>query len=219
MPLGRRDGGVLLALPASAIADEDLHAAYSSSFPGEIGPYRLGDARVQNRQGRLLASKCRVLVVELAVSSDCPLLCYYEESAEEASQPFLELRGTPYWPAPTELLSLKSEWLASYTLDSEEQAADQVASATRCTPYQTADVEESAGAGGGAAAAPFGIRGPPARRRLAAAAPAGAVASPRASGAAPPWLLRRPRTRAARLRPRLRRSRPAASSSRARLRT
>ncbi len=201
VPLGRREGGVLLAVPDGAIAEEDLDGAHSTGFQGEIGPYRIGDARLRNRQGRLLASRCRVLIVELAVTEDGPRLCFFEEAASEAVRPFFELRSTPYWPAPTELLALKAEWLASYARDDEERPEEQVVPATRCTPYQTADEAVAEAGGADAAAVLPRLRGPPAAPRPSTSAPAGAVASPRALGAAPPRLLRGRLTPAARRRP------------------
>ena len=69
VPLERSETGILVALPAETIPDDQLRAAAATGFEGLLGPFCFGSCRLRAASGRAVGSALRVLVIDLRVSA------------------------------------------------------------------------------------------------------------------------------------------------------
>ena len=204
IPLARRDGGLLVALPAEFRDSSALVEAETSGFPGLLGPYLVTTAPLLGAANRPLVTTTQVLVLDLDLS-EAPVESIGPMGDEPTPDgvtfvPFSTRGGRVYWPHPASVRAMAQEWrrIHAAPLGDGEEA---LPGAERATPYHTASEAaadegeaellesgaEPLGSDGGVA--PPRARAPPTatlrqgRPLLVAAAKAGRAAAPPVSDA------------------------------------
>ena len=102
IPLQQREGGILLALPASSAATEDLEAAEESGFTGFLGPSLQVTVPLLGAASRALSTSASVLVIDLSTSSEAGVAVVPATGPDPPGMiHFGSIRGRGYWLHPS----------------------------------------------------------------------------------------------------------------------
>ena len=141
IPLARREGGILLALPAEFRDVAALSEAEVAGFPGLIGPCQVTSAPLLGAASRPLSTVAAILVVdiELSEAADESIGPLGEELLRDGVTfvPFSMRGGRTYWPHPASVRTMLQDWRRIHgpeLADGEEP----LPGAERATPYHTA---------------------------------------------------------------------------------
>ena len=142
VPIAARAGGLLVALPAAAIPEEDRVAAADGDFAGILGPSILTTCALRGAAGRALRTSADIAVVDLAIlQGEEGLLHYLEEGDIDSVSGFATLRGSSLWLATRAAAALLPAWVAALEGDGQPEGL-----AARYGEYVTASEGDAVGA-------------------------------------------------------------------------
>ena len=107
-----RDGGILLAVPASAVPPNVIAAAEADgTYPGVLGPIRVCErVRVRSVRGAPVRQTCTALLVDLSAAAFEHLTAWDAMADSPATLAFARFRSAPRWPAGEDLLTAWEAW-------------------------------------------------------------------------------------------------------------